>query len=177
MPDPPRLRPAVRAVVTDPDRRILLVHFMFPWEDNLPAGMWACPGGGINPGESTTEALVRELREELGLEIEDPGAPIWRKEHVFEMERWDGQTDTYFWLPVEPFRPQPHLSEQELLDEYVDSMRWWTFDELVASQRAYDAGDATDPAYAVLSPRRLGHLVADLLTHGRPTDLLDLDPL
>jgi 8-oxo-dGTP pyrophosphatase MutT (NUDIX family) len=139
--------------------------------------MWACPGGGINPGESTTEALVRELREELGLEIGDPGSPIWRKEHVFEMERWDGQRDTYYWIEVEPFEPRPHLSVQELLAEYVDAMRWWTFDELMAAQAAYDKGDADDPGYAVLSPRRLGHLVLDLLTAGRPEEPLELDPL
>jgi 8-oxo-dGTP diphosphatase len=177
MPDAPRLRPAVRAVLTDPDRRTLLVHFMFPWEDSLPNGMWACPGGGINPGESTTDALVRELREELGLEIGDPGSPIWRKEHVFAMERWDGQRDTYFWLEVDAFEPRPHLSEQQLLDEYVDSMRWWTYDELMSAQRAFDDQDVEDPAGAVFSPRRLGHLVSDLLVQGRPGELLNLDPL
>jgi 8-oxo-dGTP diphosphatase len=177
MPDPPRLRPAVRAVLTDPDRRILLVHFMFPWEDSLPTGLWACPGGGINPSESPIEALVRELREELGLEIGDPGSPIWRTERVFAMERWDGQRDTYFWLEVEPFEPQPHLSEQQLLDEYVDAMRWWTYDELHAAQRAYDEDRRHDTGHAVFSPRRLGHLVSDLLAQGRPAEMLHLDPL
>ena len=34
-----------------------------------------------------------------------------------------------------------------------------------------------DPAHAVLSPRRLGHLVSDLLSQGRPAELLELDPL
>ncbi|MBA2698503.1 MAG: NUDIX domain-containing protein [Nocardioidaceae bacterium] len=28
--------------------------------------MWACLGGGLNPGESIDASLVRELREELG---------------------------------------------------------------------------------------------------------------
>ncbi len=177
MPEAPRLRPAVRAVVTDPDRRILLVHFTFAWEDSLPAGMWACPGGGIDPGESTTAALVRELREELGLEIGDPGSPIWRKEHVFEMQRWDGQRDTYYWLEVPAFEPRPQLSTQELLDENVDSLRWWSYDELLAAQQAYDDHDAEGPAYAVFSPRRLGHLVTDLLASGRPAVPLELDPL
>lgn len=31
---------------------------------------WSPPGGGVNPGESLTEALVREFKEEVGLTVE-----------------------------------------------------------------------------------------------------------
>src|SRR5262245_48751774 len=43
---------------------------------NAPgAGTWSVPGGRVEPGESDTDAVVREVREETGLKVR-PGALV-----------------------------------------------------------------------------------------------------
>ena len=41
---------------------------------------WIVPGGGIEPGESHTDALLREVSEETGLDI--TSATVWKLEKV-----------------------------------------------------------------------------------------------
>jgi 8-oxo-dGTP diphosphatase len=58
--------PCVGAVIKDARGRLLLIK-----RGHEPgAGLWSLPGGRIEPGETDTEALVREIREETGLVIE-----------------------------------------------------------------------------------------------------------
>ena len=173
-----RLRPAVRALVMDRDRRVLLVHFDFE-DPGLPTGLWACPGGGVEPGETPADALRRELREEVGLvlEADDVGEPIWFKEHEFEMANWDGQADSFYLIEVEAFEPAPHFSTTELRSEHLDDMRWWTWAELQEAQRLWTSGDQSHPAYVTLSPRSLVRLLHDLMSHGRPLEPLRLGSL
>ncbi len=161
----------------DPDHRVLLVHFDFV-DGDRPNGFWACPGGGILPGESIEDGLVRELNEELGLAVADPGRPIWEKQHVFPMTSWDGQHDTYFLVEVDAkFEPRPHFTEQELRAEHIDGIRWWRYDELLTAQQAYDIEDVEAQERTVFSPRRLAHLVRDIVVRGRPSTTLWLDPI
>ena len=56
----------VAAALYDAHGRVLIAERM---PGKHMAGRWEFPGGKIEPGESEAEALSRELREELGVEV------------------------------------------------------------------------------------------------------------
>jgi len=61
---------------------VLLVHQQGP-DDSLLS--WSLPGGVVEAGELLAEALIREVREETGLEVVDPGRLLYvlqRDDHV-----------------------------------------------------------------------------------------------
>ena len=68
--------------LVDPDNRILLAER--PAGKPL-AGLWEFPGGKVEPGERPEETLIRELREELGIIVEEPClAPLTFASHAYE---------------------------------------------------------------------------------------------
>ena len=63
-----RPRHEIAAVGLVHDRRGRLLISRRP-EKGLLGGLWEFPGGKVEPGESPAEAIVREVKEELGIEI------------------------------------------------------------------------------------------------------------
>ncbi len=61
----PRLR-VVAAALFDAQRRVLIAER--PAGKHM-AGWWEFPGGKVGPDETDRDALARELREELGIEV------------------------------------------------------------------------------------------------------------
>jgi 8-oxo-dGTP diphosphatase len=59
----------VAAALVDTDGRVLIAQRP---EGKSLAGLWEFPGGKIDAGERPEPALIRELREELGIEVEEP---------------------------------------------------------------------------------------------------------
>jgi len=55
------IRPGVSAIILGPEGVLL--------QRRTDNGFWGLPGGAVEPGESVSEAAVREVREETGLEV------------------------------------------------------------------------------------------------------------
>lgn len=152
------LRIGVRAIVVDPEDRVALVRFDFP-----DRTVWATPGGGAEEGEDDASTLERELREELGLQLEQPiGRQVWMRTHVFPMTRWDGQTERFYLLRVPAFELEPALDATALRAEGVGEVRWWTLDEL------------EDACEVLFAPRRLVVLLRELLRDGPSAEPVDV---
>jgi 8-oxo-dGTP diphosphatase len=43
--------------------------FLIGKRNIFPKGMWVFPGGGVNYGETSEQAVIREIKEETGLDI------------------------------------------------------------------------------------------------------------
>ena len=68
--------------LVDADGRVLLARRP---EGKTMAGLWEFPGGKVLPGETPEAALIRELKEELGLDItESCLAPFTFASHRYE---------------------------------------------------------------------------------------------
>lgn len=157
MPDVVR-RVGSRALLVTPDRKLLLMQIENP-EDGFR--FWITPGGGIEPGESAAEGLLRELSEELGRCDFEVGAPVWLRTSRFN---WIGQDyeqrETYFWIDTERFDPGDGEGMEPREREVLQTFRWWTADEIAASDETF-------------APRDLAALLEDLFANGPPTEPIE----
>jgi 8-oxo-dGTP diphosphatase len=106
------------------------------------AGLWSFPGGHVEPGETLTEALVREVQEEVGVTpitfaflgmIIDPNTAeddpaIY---HIYAVTAWDGGEPTlvgdehteFRWFSSKAASELPDLALQDYRPLLVDLLR------------------------------------------------------
>jgi 8-oxo-dGTP diphosphatase len=88
----------VAVALVDPDGRVLIAQRP---AGKVMAGLWEFPGGKIEPGERPETALIRELKEELAITVQEPClAPFTFASHTYDAfhllmplyicRRWDG---------------------------------------------------------------------------------------
>jgi 8-oxo-dGTP diphosphatase len=115
-----RLLLVVAVALVDADDRVLIAQRP---EGKQMAGLWEFPGGKLEPGERPEDALIRELREELGIEVKAAClAPLTFASHtyadfhllmpLFVCRRWDGfvqsrEGQTLKWVRAKTLRDYP----------------------------------------------------------------------
>ena len=115
---------AVTGIIMNSKNEILISqraeHKTFPLK-------WECNGGSILAGETSLEGIVRELKEELGLEFT-------KKEAIFLKEVRDGNVlsprNSYFkdlWL----FRKDVKIEDVKFNDNEAISAKWVSIDEFM----------------------------------------------
>ena len=93
---------------------------------NAP-GKFCFPGGGVEPGEDESHAVVRELNEELGIVEADPIRCLWHSQNR-------RGTHLKWWLTAiregSAILPNP--------DE-VASFHWWTTEQMLGEEHLLDS--------------------------------------
>jgi len=102
------------AVITDDHGKILIDRRK---QEGLLGGLWEFPGGKIEPDESVEDCVSREIKEELGIDIE-VGSRLITIEHAY----------THFKVTLNVFNCK-HLSGEPQPIE-CDEVKWVALDEI-----------------------------------------------
>jgi 8-oxo-dGTP diphosphatase len=116
----PPLKLVVAAALIDADGRVLLARR--PAHKEL-GGLWEFPGGKVHEGETPEAALIRELKEELGIDVPVKClAPLTFASHGYERfhllmplyacRNWEGEPEplegqTLAWVRKDKLREYP----------------------------------------------------------------------
>ena len=112
------------------DRDRVLIHRS---EDD---DFWALPGGRVEMGEIASEALAREMHEELGIQVE-VGRLLWIVENFFTYAGYAcHELALYFWMTLPPDAPLRRAAGPFYGDEFGLPLifRWLPFDQLPATE-------------------------------------------
>lgn len=135
---PGQARPRIRVVAAQIEREGRFLITQRRPEATLPL-LWEFPGGRIEEGESDAEALARELREKVGLEIE-VGPALMQVLHEYEgyslelvlyrVSAWGEARCLYVhdarWVPPEEFGEYEFPgADQRTVDELLGRGSSW----------------------------------------------------
>ncbi|MGE7952008.1 NUDIX hydrolase [Lysinibacillus xylanilyticus] len=90
-------------------------------KDKSFPNLWECPGGSILAGESSLDGVIREVKEEIGINLSRSNGKM------IKSERRDAYNDFYdVWLFDQSFE----IPETVLQEDEVSDIKWVTKSEL-----------------------------------------------
>ncbi len=121
----------VAVALVDADGRVLIAQRP---QGKALAGLWEFPGGKVEPGERPEAALIRELREELGIDVNEAClAPFVFASHAYETfhllmplylcRRWSGQVTNKEHAALAWVRPN-RMSDYEMPPADAPLVAW-----------------------------------------------------
>ncbi len=94
-------------------------------------GMWSRPGGGVEFGETFEQAVVREMKEELGIEVE----VLRYLDYTNDIKQEDGITKHWVTLG---FLGRIKSGEPKVMEpDKHDELRWFPMDRLPENLTVY----------------------------------------
>lgn len=130
---PLRLRRSARALLLDEDDRLLLARHDLS-DRHIGRVIWAPPGGGLKAGETPTDAVLRELIEEVGYAATSEDVEhVWHQKVVSSTyaRDWDGAILDYFLIRCRSCALETSATAELQRDEGITEFRWWTLSDLL----------------------------------------------
>jgi 8-oxo-dGTP pyrophosphatase MutT (NUDIX family) len=130
-------RRADRVLLVDASRCVLMLRGCDPARPDHR--YWFTVGGGLDAGETPAQGAARELFEETGLRVapEAVGQPVFHEVTEFPFDGlWYRQEQDFFLLRVDSWAVDC-TGFNEIEQATVDAYRWWSVDELRATDELY----------------------------------------
>jgi 8-oxo-dGTP pyrophosphatase MutT (NUDIX family) len=145
-----RERRTARVLLLDPANRLLLLKGRLPSDPGAPA-MWFTVGGGVEPGETLEAAARREILEETGFVVAEIGEVLWRTEELFKDRKGRPILIRAAFMAARCPGGLPSREGWDALErEFVDDIRWWSLDALLATE---------EPVYPPDLPSKLATII------------------
>ena len=109
----------IACLLINPEKKFLLIQ-RAPKDDSLP-GFWELPSGGIDEGENMETSVIREVKEESGIDISNEGLKLVDSEsYSFTKENGDikNVTETTYLVSLKN-TPEVILSDEHVNYQWV----------------------------------------------------------